>query len=372
MSKVIFKDRVDFFIIRPRRGRRSYSIVRRTTPWSGGKPRNEVVTHPVLENVNKRVQARAQTVEEAERQLKGLLRALREAEGLARPEIAANPRNMAYLDEVWHKRFEYKTSYANENSKRSGYNSFRRAIEAIGELDLLAASDQAIEKRVMERFSCKRKQIRILSDLGTLSKHLGVERHFSDIRRPRDIVRYLTLPELLEVCKGMPREFRLFYLALFFTGCRKGEAEALGPDSFDGKYISVQEQVRFDRKRAEPKWGSVRDAFVPDEGRLIVRKWCELPPALKRQVRESDHRDTLGSACKRVFPDNPKKHCTPHDLRHSYAKHLKISGIPMDLIAEFLGNEPVTCARYYAGIITTKDSLEAAEAMYRRSRKPVT
>jgi integrase/recombinase XerC len=53
--------------------------------------------------------------------------------------------------------------------------------------------------------------------------------------------------------------------------------------------------------------------------------------------------------------------CTPHTLRHSFAKNLVDSGVPLDRVATLLGHENLNTTRIY----TTPSVQDLAEAVER-------
>ena len=64
------------------------------------------------------------------------------------------------------------------------------------------------------------------------------------------------------------------------------------------------------------------------------------------------------SACRAVFKDK-SKHCKWHDLRHSYAIFLLTKGVPIQLVAQSMGNSVSVCEKHYAGFVLTDVGISA-------------
>lgn len=161
----------------------------------------------------------------------------------------------------------------------------------------------------------------------------------------------------------MPAEYRLLYRGLFYSGCRIGEYEALEPRDFREKFLDVREQITEERKRRPPKGGKPRKTFLPPAGRPFLQVWCSLDPEQKRRLRQARHNLILGTACQKVFPNQPEKWCTPHDLRHSYAIYLLAKGHRLALVAQSMGDTIAVCEEYYSGYELTPSGIEAMEAV---------
>ena len=160
---------------------------------------------------------------------------------------------------------------------------------------------------------------------------------------------YLTLAEarkFLEVC---PKDFRDLTRAALITGGRYSEVGALKVDQF-----AVPNRSIYLIQSKPKKENKLKIVFLTDEeveffnervlgkspGELIFRRADGVP--WKKSNQQERMKDTLKAA-------GIKRHIRFHDLRHTFASLLVMSGTPMSVVANQLGHSSTRMAEeHYA------------------------
>lgn len=156
---------------------------------------------------------------------------------------------------------------------------------------------------------------------------------------------------------------QLYQLAsvILHTGLRRGEAEALsrGDIDFDRRLLTVSKSYDYVTRQVKPPKGR-KVRFVPLDDVVLAdlaplkdepadRRVFELPMMLERY-------------CGKVFnPSCEKAGVTPiglHGLRHSFASHLAIKGLPVSVIQSVMGHSSVTTTQRYMHL--SPDWIEAS------------
>jgi integrase len=374
----ILQEKIGFFVKRPNGHRVTYSVIRRILPAGSNRYRHETVDHPALTAINLRHLEGKQNATATEAQLKDLLKQLKKDAGKLRPDVIHNTENQKIFAEFWEERFAYR-DYADNASKRSVYNDYRRAVEILGNVSLVSGTESDVMKALSPLNPSKRKRVR--SKLLQLFTYAGRKIKMPKPKKIHHAVPHLSATELEKVLavkvknpddgqerEMMTEDMKLFYRALYWSGCRIGEAEFLKPEHFRGIYIDVLFQVTEEREVRPPKGNKQRRALIPPQGREIVKAWCEVDPERKRKLRQLRHNSVIRYACEKTFPNQVEKHCTPHDLRHSYAIQLLNDGQSLDAVSKSMGNTNKVCEMHYAGYVLTDSGLEAMEAVYGRKK----
>ena len=174
--------------------------------------------------------------------------------------------------------------------------------------------------------------------------------------------------------------------ALFFTGMRKGEANALLVSDFHDSgspYLSITKSVSLKLKRetgtscfvTPPKnKTSVRDIPIPDYLAKVIRE--HIRERLKRIEGYSESFFLFGGLrpVSDTTLENEKdivekkaglKHIRVHDLRHSYASMLVNSGIPIEVISRLMGHASVEVTWKVYSHLYPKTSNEAIDLINR-------
>lgn len=161
--------------------------------------------------------------------------------------------------------------------------------------------------------------------------------------------KYLNRDERLRFYKQLQRaniDIRLFGLVLFWTGARISEVLALTPSSFDHTEQVVS--INSLKKRSKSIY---RKIPVPDELIKEIRQHV-------RSLEDTAHiwpwsRRTasryISKLMRRADIDGPMA-CSK-GLRHSYAVHCIMNGIPLHVIQKWLGHASISTSAIYANVI---------------------
>ena len=184
------------------------------------------------------------------------------------------------------------------------------------------------------------------------------------LREPRGRVRFLSDEErdrLLEACQESedPRLYPLVVLALS-TGARQGELLGLRwPDVDLARKVAVLHDTKNRERRALPIEGL---AFE------VLREMSRV-----RRL-DSDHLFAGGPLGKPIFPRKPWERALQaaqiddfrfHDLRHSAASYLAMSGATLAEIAEILGHKTLAMVKRYSHL-TEQHTSKVVARMNRR------
>lgn len=341
----------DFFIQAPNKkhGRKSFAIVQRQ-----GKA-NKSLKLPEIDEINKRLKDGRidfNTALDLITDIKNKLYAKHN------PTPVLHSENIRLLKEYWEKRYEHKDI----KDKESAYRRLRYALEAIDTLSLYTAT----QHELLSKISKHPQQRRVAAALNQMLKYVGRgEIRLALNRKARKKPRYLT-PQELELVVGQIQHsyaplIRTLCYAAMGTGLRLGELFALTRQNIrsqDGVlYLYISEQMGHDLKLDATKTRRDRTVvmiqrFVPD-----VYRWMDVPESERKAIRNLNFAKILKTACIKIFPDRPEKHCVFHDLRHSFAIELIRVGLPISTIALTLGNNALVCQEYYTGFSLTDEGI---------------
>jgi integrase len=184
-----------------------------------------------------------------------------------------------------------------------------------------------------------------------------------DFTPPADRLHYYTAPEYLRfaLCARQDAEktkfygYYTFFSIAFYTGCRKGEINALKWSDLEGNILHIRRSVTHKVKgiselETPPKTkSSYRDLQVPDPLLRIlefVRKIQEKDPAFTSDYRICGGVRTLSDTAienknQQFAKDAGLPHIKVHDFRHSHASLLANEGINIQEIARRLGHSNV-------------------------------
>ncbi len=354
----IIKDKIYFFLKRPNKdGRKakSFSILKKTIP-PHGKPSYQVITHTKIDLINSMLHEGTLTYEQAEAQFLDVIERLYHTDGGRRMRVH-NSSNRAVLEKYW------KDKYAHRRIKdlKTMKGDYARAIEALGTVSILEASQSEMEKqlgRVCSGNIQRRRAQRLNELLNYLDRGFQLIKEKEKIEEPK----HLLVSEILKVIPRLGNEnLKLLCWTLFGTGARLGEAFAITPNklSMSGQYVLIDRQRYQDWSLGDTKRGKHPKAPIVKEAREYVKQWALLPEDDKKALRFTKARDSIQLACKELFPNNPRKWLTFHDLRHCYAIHLAMKGLSISQIARAIGDTEDTVRKYYAGFVMIDEEAES-------------
>jgi integrase len=148
------------------------------------------------------------------------------------------------------------------------------------------------------------------------------------------VVRYMSLTECRRLVNVCPPDFRKLVQAALLTGCRYSELTRLKCEGFNRDSGTLA--IRLGK-------GKVRHVILTDEGQEVFRDWTADRPGADRTFLRADGNAWGASHQKRPLDEASRRAgVSPavnfHILRHTYASHLAMKGVPMGVIAAQLGH----------------------------------
>jgi integrase len=139
--------------------------------------------------------------------------------------------------------------------------------------------------------------------------------------------RILSIDEARRLINACPADFRDLVQAALMTGCRFGELTRLVASDFKHGTIHV--------KRS--KSGKERYIHLTDEGRDLFAQLCigKAGDVVLFPCTQSQQRNAFTTALDAAAITPP---ITFHGLRHTYASHAVMNGVPLMVVAETLGH----------------------------------
>ena len=210
-----------------------------------------------------------------------------------------------------------------------------------------------------------RLELALLSHLFTKAKKewgIPVENPVLEIDRPappRGRTRFLTEEEaakLLEASRKSRNEnFYYYILTLLHTGMRASEAAGLHWNQID---ITRRVIYLSDTKNKDPRWVPLTKVLVEELAKLreITKGEDETLVFLKGRPMESERvKARPGVKFREAFDMVRKRAGLPdihlHDLRHTAASHLIMSGVDIRTLADILGHRTLQMVQRYTHLL---------------------
>lgn len=148
------------------------------------------------------------------------------------------------------------------------------------------------------------------------------------------VVRYISVTECRRLVNVCPPDFRELVQAALLTGCRYSELTRLKCEGFNRDSGTLA--IRLSK-------GKIRHVILTDEGREIFQDWTAERPGADRVFLRADGKAWGTSHQKRPLDEASRRAgimpaVNFHILRHTYASHLAMKGVPMGVIAAQLGH----------------------------------
>jgi integrase len=158
--------------------------------------------------------------------------------------------------------------------------------------------------------------------------------------------RYLTIPECQRLINASDAEFRRLVQAALQTGCRYGELARLEVADLnrDAKTLAVRQS----------KSGKPRHVVLTDEGAAFFARLCAGRAGSEIMLRKADGEAwgtsnqayQIAEACKHAKIDPPINF---HQLRHTWASHAAMNGVPLMVVAKNLGHKDTRMVEEHYG-----------------------
>jgi integrase len=173
---------------------------------------------------------------------------------------------------------------------------------------------------------------------------------FPKVNRSR--AAYLTLAQCKRLINAANPDFRLLVRAALETGARYGELGRLRVDDYNPDSGTLQIRLS--------KSGESRHIILTEDGQAffdqLVAGHAAKELMLRREWRPSDQERPMKAACKRAKIDPPVGF---HQLRHTWASHAVMGGMPLPVVARNLGHADTRMVERHYGHLAPSYVAEA-------------
>lgn len=159
------------------------------------------------------------------------------------------------------------------------------------------------------------------------------------LRENNQRLRYLTRQEIERLYESSPDHLKPIILTALLTGMRKGEILSLKWEDID-----FDQGVIFVR---DSKNGEMREIPINDQLMLTLKgEKFKSPYVFAKE--DGKHRISIRTAFKKAVKRAKIKDFRFHDLRHTFASHLVMSGVDLMTVKELLGHKTINMTLRYA------------------------
>jgi len=172
-------------------------------------------------------------------------------------------------------------------------------------------------------------------------------------------VRYLSVAEAQRLINASPPDFRVLVQAALLTGCRYGELIRLTISNYnpDGGTLHIRQS----------KSGKPRHVVLTDVGQEFFASLCVGQPGSRLMLLKANGEPwkaahqarPLAAACEnaRILPA-----VNFHALRHSWASHAVMNGVPLMVVAKNLGHSDTRMVEKHYGHLSSSFVADAIRA----------
>jgi integrase len=177
---------------------------------------------------------------------------------------------------------------------------------------------------------------------------------FKDVNQPR--ASYLTLAQCERLLKAADSQFGLLVRAALETGARYSHLARLRVSDYnpDSGTLHIRAQSR------PGKQGRGFHIVLTDDGQAffnqLVAGRAGSEPLLRREWNPSDQQRRMRAACERAKIDPPVGF---HQLRHTWASHAVMAGMPLPVVAKNLGHSDTRMVEKHYGHLAPSYVAEA-------------
>ena len=207
-------------------------------------------------------------------------------------------------------------------------------------------------KTVNNHLGMLRKALNLANEMGVLP-HVP---RFKMLKTQRGKIEFLEFEEVPRFLDAASSEWRPMLTTAVKTGLRLGELLALKWEDIDLKAgrLFVRRNLWQDIE-GSPKGGQAREVPLSPEAANVLRAQfhmrCDYVFDIDGKRRShSMCKDTVPRVCRRA---GLAKRLTFHDLRHTFASHLVMRGVPLVAVKEYLGHADIQTTMIYAHLSPT-------------------
>lgn len=260
---------------------------------------------------------------------------------------------------------EFIANYAEANNKKSEVQTKKSAIKnhlvpAFGSLRLNEIGARAIESFKGAKLKEGKSAKSVNNYLTVLRKMLSVAQEWGLIpfvpkvkwlRVPPNKFDFLTFDEADRLVAAADPEWRTMIIVALKTGLRQGELLALTWDDIDlvaGRLVVSRNLVR--GELTTPKNGKTREIPLGDDVHAALKRHRHLRGEVVfckedgSMFTKGESKHPLWRACKRAG----LRRIGWHVLRHTFASHLVMRGVPLKAVQELLGHSTIKMTERYA------------------------
>lgn len=250
----------------------------------------------------------------------------------------------------------------------------RHILPRIGDLplcdvDFAVIQDLTLALKESRNLVCTRKPR--TTHPNTVNKVLGCLKHVLRLAHKRGLIEeipeitklaapqakfdFLTFEEADHLVAAAEGEWRTMVIVALHTGLRRGELLALGKDAVDLKDRRVHVRRNYHRGRlGTPKSGLSREVPLSETATRALAAhrhtrsedfvFCDAKGNL---LTASRMRYELRAICKRAG----MRRIGWHVMRHSFASHLVMRGVPLAVVQKLLGHSSIVVTQRYAHLV---------------------
>jgi len=366
LSKI--KDGVNYryTILNPSNHRKTFNVEKRVFDLNTWKAiSTKRIHHPTLESINLQYTSNKIDFTTARKNLDNLILTLYKSDK-AISAVVHSTDNLKTLELYLESRYPIV-----RRRKLSDFNSARyecqRAIESLGNLSLLSATEKQIQDQVDSYCDGdSNRQRRIINKLKSILAFVRPNEHFELIKDQEEfrVVKHLTETEFNKVLPHLPKYHQILASVCFHTGARVGETFAFSISDLREKRNTVlinkqitKEDHEAQKVKSRTKNKKIRETFIFPEGISAFKKWVEIKESFTKSERLRLS-EVMKAACIKVYPRNKDKHLVWHDLRHSYAIRLLDKGLTIDTVSKLIGDSSKVAEKHYTGFIVSEPSMD--------------
>lgn len=285
-------------------------------------------------------------------------RRLREELALGEPEEKEVP-TLAQFSKEFLRNYAATCNRPGEQEEKER-NLKNHLLPALGKLRL-----DEIDRRVIDAFKAMQLEKKLHPStvnhhLATLSRALHVAEDWGHLDRvpkvtllrlPPQKFDFLDFAEVEKLLGAVEGEDRLIILALVRTGLRVGELAALKWDAvdLDGRKLVVR-LAFWEDIEGPPKSNRTREVPLASDlvEHLRTHQHKRGPHVFVDKAGEHLSRHNVSTVIRRACRKAKLRKVGPHVLRHSFASHLVMRGVPLKVVQELLGHADFRMTLRYA------------------------